>query len=445
MVFDNTGRFLLVDDRGGSGGAVLTSTGDQPSVLFTSSGRLKGIAVDGSNQIFTSDASGTIRVHTENGALVDNGFVTGLGGPTVPLAFGPGGPVWGDDLYTVNHSSNELLRIDAAGGITVIGIGFTGNYNDAKFGPDEALYLSVFSGDEIIRIAPPVGVNPDVGGNTGAVSVTISGTGFEMGATAKLTRVGEADIVGAPVAVLNEASIATTFDLTGAALGSWNVVAENPSSSLFTLEDGFTIEEGRAPELWVDVLGRGVFRAGRVQTFHVMYGNRGNVDAIGVPLWLAGVPSSATLQLGFEVLPPEPLPGSPVDFSQVPTSIDVAGETVVPLLLPVVPPNFTGVLRFQVTVPNSQLHILLSWLRSNPAEWFSALPNVQTIVGFDCQGTESSAVKDKLLQAEEVGTRLSCFWIRRTEEFHRVGGTLCRFPRPLQLICCGLFIASDRP
>ena len=124
-----------------------------------------------------------------------------------------------------------------------------------------------------------------------------TGAGFAEGATVKLIRLGEADIVGNPVTVSEDGRlITTTFVLTGVARGPWDVVVENPSGPDGVLVEGFTVDLGTGAELWVDVVGLGLIRPGRQRTFTVFYGNRGNVDAAQAQIWLSGIPSSAEVK-----------------------------------------------------------------------------------------------------------------------------------------------------
>ena len=199
---------------------------------------------------------------------------------------------------------------------------------------------------------------PNTGGNTGSLAVVVSGEGFAEGATVRLTRAGEADIIGNPVQVDVAASaIATTFDLTGRAIGLWDVVVTNPDATSKTQAAGFAIEAGRAPELWTDVLGATGIRFGRPNRYLVFFGNRSNVDALAVPLVLQIRPATVGFNLAFPIAPPPPQAGQiPTDFTQEPiTAVPNAGRdpnsTIIPLLLPVVPAGFSGVLDVRLTLP----------------------------------------------------------------------------------------------
>lgn len=93
--------------------------------------------------------------------------------------------------------------------------------------------------------APTVsGVDPSEGPDTEVVPVTITGTGFDAAATARLEKQGESDIVGQSVAVAGATEMSCEFDLTGAALGLWDVVVENPGGLSGSLPDGFEVVAG---------------------------------------------------------------------------------------------------------------------------------------------------------------------------------------------------------
>ena len=97
----------------------------------------------------------------------------------------------------------------------------------------------------VVRVqrAPTLtGITPNSGLNNSPVSITnLAGTGFLTGATVKLTRTDQPEIAAISVVVLSSTQITCTFDLTGKAVGAWNVVVTNPDTQSGTLADGFTI------------------------------------------------------------------------------------------------------------------------------------------------------------------------------------------------------------
>jgi len=145
LAFDSTGTLWIAsfDDAvlvplttAGPGGA--TALVDEPLDL----------AIEpGTDRLFISLQSGTIRVQETNGALVDASFTTGRA-----TAFAPGTNGFGDDLYVVNPANGTLSRVDAGGNATVIGTGFGNDGFGLDFGPDGRLYASDFDNDRILVV-----------------------------------------------------------------------------------------------------------------------------------------------------------------------------------------------------------------------------------------------------------------------------------------------------
>jgi len=73
-------------------------------------------------------------------------------------------------------------------------------------------------------------------------SYTITGTNFAAGATVALNRTGYADIVGTGVTVSSPTKITSTFNLTGASAGLWNVTVTNTDGRTGSLVGGFTVK-----------------------------------------------------------------------------------------------------------------------------------------------------------------------------------------------------------
>ena len=130
-------------------------------------------------------------------------------------------------------------------------------------------------------------ITPDKGGNAGYVTVTITGQNIDPKATVKLTKAGQADIVGTVRSGSPDGSFFTvTFDLRVAQAGLRDVVITNPGGQYLTISNAFTIVEGGEAKLWVEIVGMAKIRPGREQMYSISYGNRGNVDASDVPLFV---------------------------------------------------------------------------------------------------------------------------------------------------------------
>jgi hypothetical protein len=90
-------------------------------------------------------------------------------------------------------------------------------------------------------------ITPASGAKDALAGVTITGTNFESGATAKLMRAGYPSITATGVSVSSSTTISCTFNLNSADEGSWNVVVTNPGGQSDTRTGIFTI--GQAPPI----------------------------------------------------------------------------------------------------------------------------------------------------------------------------------------------------
>ncbi len=193
---------------------------------------------------------------------------------------------------------------------------------------------------------------PNVAGNTNISMVKIYGSDFQNGARVKFTRNGFPDIVSDTTYLTsNKKVLISVFNLTGKDTGLYDVVVVNIDSSQINYPDGFTIVKGTAPDVWVDIIGRNAVRNGRPFTFLVNYGNKGNVDAKGVVLWVA-VPQFAKVNLGLDMLSPDSNLVFNDTFSYYVNVDSLNGEPnamkVIPLFLPRIPPNYSNT--FKITL-----------------------------------------------------------------------------------------------
>ena len=83
----------------------------------------------------------------------------------------------------------------------------------------------------------------------GVANVTVTGAGFQSGATLKLKRTGSSDLAATGVQLgANNESITGQFNLAGAAADAWDVVVTDPGGETVTLLATFTV----LPALWCE-------------------------------------------------------------------------------------------------------------------------------------------------------------------------------------------------
>lgn len=141
--------------------------------------------------------------------------------------------------------------------------------------------------DETLPAPSVTSITPNTGVNTGTISITnLAGANFQNDATVKLTRSGQPDIDATNVMVVSDSQITCDFDLTGAAVGQWNVVVTNPDAQSGQLDNGFTITAPPAPDVSISksVAGSGSsgFEPGDYITFTLAIANEGDAPATDV-------------------------------------------------------------------------------------------------------------------------------------------------------------------
>jgi hypothetical protein len=248
------------------------------------------------------------------------------------------------------------------------------------------------------------GIEPDQGADDGAVTAVVAGVGFLSGATVELVRSGETDIVGTqPVVAPDGRSVAATFDLAGAAQGTWDVVVTNPNATGATLPASFAIAGGAPQQLRVDILGPALIRPNRTKSFDIVIENLGNRDVVALPLWISGIPTGATVGLDFA---PTPLSGCSPD-SIPPITLAVPSGRYLPLVIPRVPPGVT-VRTIQLTVPPSASGTLFDLDAAVTPPWtrdpgfLSCLARSGVIQDSACVGLELEALVDSLAEAAGI-------------------------------------------
>jgi len=178
-------------------------------------------------------------------------------------------------------------------------------------------------------------VTPSTGAATGEVTVEVAQSAHVEGMSAWLSMAGTATV---PALLLGPAEDPSAtllrFDLRGVAPGIYDLTLDFPSGSDVVLPACFTVVPTGEPEVWVNLQGRNAIRNGRPATYFIEFGNDGPVDAVGVPLFVSGIPVNATYSLSPSPLDPAPGPHlAGFDWSQYPLEMPADGALGLPLLL----------------------------------------------------------------------------------------------------------------
>ncbi|MEK7195538.1 MAG: type II secretion system protein, partial [Patescibacteria group bacterium] len=186
-----------------------------------------------------------------------------------------------------NFQSGAAVKLTKTGQSDILGSGFafansttinggsfnltgaaTGTWNVIVTNPDSqsGTLANGFAVNQSLQPAPSVSsISPNTGTNDGTVGITsITGSNFQSGATVKLTKTGQADIIGSGFAVISGSTInGGSFNINGALTGAWNVVVVNPDIQSGSLNNGFTIETPALSVLSVTPSSRGQGASGQ--------------------------------------------------------------------------------------------------------------------------------------------------------------------------------------
>ena len=222
--------------------------------------------------------------------------------------------------------------------------------------------------DTIIQLGQPKlnFVTPDKGGNTGDVTVSISGVFFSP-LIVRLEKQGETPIIvpDSLVSVFNGQEIKATFDLRNKTIGDWDLVVELVGDTVMVLEDGFEIDSGNVAQPWTNIIGFDFIRPNQWQNYSFIVGNHGNVDATGVPLWMV-IPQNVEVQTVFPIYQPNDTLGimfdTIVNYYLTDTLFSEVGSyKVIPLFVPKVAPSQTLTLDLKLRTPTSQQFSIQTW------------------------------------------------------------------------------------
>jgi uncharacterized repeat protein (TIGR01451 family) len=139
-------------------------------------------------------------------------------------------------------------------------------------------------------------VSPGVIGNDGPVTLEITGGQLASSDVFQLVGVG-GTFTATQVQVQDSSTVFATFNLHGAAAGSYSLVATASGQAPVTLTDAVQAEPTLAPVLSLQLLVPHAFRQGRIFDGTVTYENIGNVD-MTAPLLILSTGGVAGLRIG---------------------------------------------------------------------------------------------------------------------------------------------------
>ncbi len=118
-------------------------------------------------------------------------------------------------------------------------------------------------------------ISPNSGGNTGSTTTQIRGTGFTADTIAKLVAAGGGQIPSEPPTLVNPGEVFVTFNLTGAALGRYDVQIEKSGQAPISLQNALEVTGGIGGRLETRLVTPTAVRPQRYSTVWLEYANVG--------------------------------------------------------------------------------------------------------------------------------------------------------------------------
>ena len=209
---------------------------------------------------------------------------------------------------------------------------------------------------------------PKKGGNAGDVTMEIIGNGFVPGTKVILRKTGFADIVGldSGQVVTGEVAMRVPFVLRGEPAGFRDLVIEIPGDTTIVLPDAFEVVARGEADTWADVLTPNFVSRGHRQAYYLTYGNAGNVDAVGVPIWLAVSPNVEIKRMQYRQIQvldtTQDFLDSIPQFVRVDTLLGKPYDAnIYSLILPKIPAGATGTIRFTAIAPQPGRFKMRAW------------------------------------------------------------------------------------
>ncbi|NQU85974.1 MAG: T9SS type A sorting domain-containing protein, partial [Mariniphaga sp.] len=186
-------------------------------------------------------------------------------------------------------------------------------------------------------------------GNTGEVTFNIYGGGFNEETSIQLTNSTFPILMPDTTIFMDTDHFIARFNMYDKPVGEYIIELTLNEEFLYASTDTFKLQVGEFPEPWADITSRKAFLANTWHTLTITYGNQGNVDAIGVPLWLA-ISNNEDMEIefvDFEIVPSQYVIEDGYEeyynndpFVEIDTVMDEAfNAKILGLYIPLIPAN----------------------------------------------------------------------------------------------------------
>jgi hypothetical protein len=198
-------------------------------------------------------------------------------------------------------------------------------------------------------------VGSDKVGNYGTSNIFIEGNGFSNNTKICLTKAGQ-DTIKADTLTFNRFKCSSLFNFNNKAKGKWDIIV-NFGDTTVVLKEGLEVEDYKAPEVNVELIGSNYVRPNRYTYYTIFYNNTGNVNAYEIPISIQITSiNEVDIEKGWDYYVPGPIDYYPIDrdVSNVSTNEETGKKTKTLMpTIPIISPNGEGTLTFGVKMNKS--------------------------------------------------------------------------------------------
>ena len=185
-------------------------------------------------------------------------------------------------------------------------------------------------------------------GNYGKSTMVFEGNGFNSSTKIWLHKDG-CDTLKYESLELDRFRCFALFNFNEKTKGQWDIFIDF-GDTLVTIPQGLTIEDYKAPEVSIELIGRKSIRPNRYTTYTIRYKNHGNVNAYETPIAIS-VTGENESEIKPEWIPYIPVGFNKNDLKQSETFIDPETNehtTFIVPTIPFIPPSGEGTFSFKV-------------------------------------------------------------------------------------------------
>lgn len=246
--------------------------------------------------------------------------------------------------------------------------------------------------------------SPQAKGNKGEINVRIQGKAFKQG-TQFYLQTDTSTHYPSNITNIKGRELYGNISVDNLALGFYDLVVVVPDDTTIVIKNAIELEEFVDFNLWAQIIGPENVVLNRPTTYTLAYGNKSNVDAVGVPIYVVVPKGAASIESSKKLYYKNNLT---LDYDSIPDMFTVEGEfmgmpgdfDVFYVIVPYIPANTTGTSKLIITSTSSNFYDIQVFIK-NPILETVFLKGLSSSF-FDCLGDAIDIVTDVIPVVSDI-------------------------------------------